>query len=130
MQTLSINTSGQTLRLTLDEGRQYFSDTFTHYLLILTREENSIASGLELAQVPVIVGENQRITQLTVTTVGLNKAGRYRYEVYGQNSAVNTDPLNVNVVGLVERGWLNLTQENSYFKINSTTISNDVRESQ
>jgi len=130
MQTLIIDTSGQTLRLTLDEGRQYYSDGFTDYLLIITREENTSIAGLSLAQVPTIVLENQRITELEVDTTGLKKAGRYRYLVYGQNSAVNTDPLGSDVVGLVEQGWLNLTEDKVYFTPNISTISNDVRESQ
>ena len=42
---LNTNTANQTLRLTLDEARQYFSTAFTHYLLILTHEENSTAGN-------------------------------------------------------------------------------------
>lgn len=98
------NTAGQNLILTLDEGRTYFSTAFTNYLLILTREENSEV-GESTAQVVTIIGENARYTTVQVSTVGITEAGTYRYEVYGQNSAVNIDPDDVSVVGLVERGW-------------------------
>jgi len=122
---LNTNTANQTLRLTLDEARQYFSTAFTHYLLILTHEENSTA-GNELAQVAVIVNESQRITTLTVTTVGLTLPGTYRYEVYGQNSAVNTDPNDASVVGLCERGLAQLTDGAIYYDIPNITISDDI----
>lgn len=122
---LNTNTANQTLRLTLDEARQYFSTAFTHYLLILTHEENSTA-GNELAQVAVIVNESQRITTLTVTTVGLTLPGRYRYDVYGQNSAVNTDPNDAAVVGLCERGLAQLTDGAIYYDIPNIIISDDI----
>lgn len=92
---------------------------------MLTHEENS-TTGTDLAQVAVIVNENVRITQLTITTVGLTRSGRYRYEVYGQNSAVNTNPSNAAVVGLVERGYAVLTNNTSYFDVPTDVIPNDI----
>jgi magnesium-transporting ATPase (P-type) len=119
------NTAAQTLRLSLNESRQYFATAFTHYLLVLTHEENS-TTGTDLAQVAVIVNENQRITTLTVTTVGLTLPGRYRYSVYGQNSAVNLDPNNASVVGLCRIGWLDMTNNASYYDLPDITINDDV----
>lgn len=113
------------MRLALDESRQYFASTFTHYLLILTHEENS-TTGTYLAQVPTIVNENQRITTLTVTTVGLTLAGRYRYEVYGQNSAVNTDPNDASVVGLCRIGWAVMSDATTYYDLPNITINDDI----
>lgn len=124
------NTAAQTMRLSLDEGRQYYSDTFTNYLLIITRYENSLVSGLSIAQVPTIVSENDRITVLTVTTVGLVAAGRCKYEVYGQNSASNTDPDNAVVVGIVENGMVELTDNATYFAPAESIIQDDVRSTQ
>ena len=123
---LTPNTAGQTIRLTLNEGRQYYSTAFTHYLFILTREENTSVAGDELAQVLTVVSENDRITPWTGTTVGLNTPGRYRYEVYGQNSNSNIDPANAAVVGLVERGSCILTDATTYFTTPSITISDDI----
>jgi len=122
---LITNTATQTLRLSLNESRQYFATTFTHYLLILTHEENS-TTGTDLAQVAVIVNENQRITTLTVTTDGLTLPGRYRYSVYGQNSAVNINPQDANVVGLCRIGWLDMTSNESYYDLPNITINDDV----
>lgn len=122
---LPINTANQTIYLSLDEARQYYATAFTHYLIVLTHEENSTV-GDSLAQVATIVNENVRITQLTITTVGLTLAGRYRYEVYGQNSAVNTNPSNAAVVGIVERGYFVLTDNQQYYDVPSTSISNDI----
>ena len=125
MNIINTNTSNQTLRLTLDEGRQYFSTAFTHYLLVLTHEENS-TTGTDLAQVPQIVAENQRITTLNVTTIGLTLVGRYRYEAYGQNSPSNLNPSDDSVVGLVEIGWLDLVDATEYYDIPNITIQDDV----
>jgi hypothetical protein len=70
----------------------------------LQYEDNTKTSNNRLAQVATIVSENERNTELTVTTVGLEYSGDYFYTVYGQNSASNTNPLNAVVVGEVEQG--------------------------
>lgn len=122
---LQVNNDNQFIYLSLDEARQYYATPYTHYLMVLTHEENS-TTGEELAQVATIVNENVRITQLSVTTVGLTLAGRYRYEVYGQNSAVNINPTNAAVVGIVERGYVVLTDNTTWFDVPPVTIPNDI----
>lgn len=122
---LNTDTANQTVRLSLDEGRQYYATAFTDYLIVLTHEENSTV-GTELAQVATIVAENRRYTQLTITTDTLTIAGRYRYEVYGQNSAVNTDPENASVVGLIERGTAVLTNNTTYYDVADNIIQDDI----
>jgi hypothetical protein len=122
---LQPNTAAQTLYLTLNEGRTYFTTAFTNYLLVLTREENS-TTGFDLAQVVVVVYENTRTTKITVTTVGITSPGKYRYDVYGQNSANNTDPEDASVVGLVERGLCEIADLTVYFDSPNITIPNDV----
>lgn len=112
---LLTDTAPQDLFLTLREGRILLPDTFTHYLLILTREAHLNDVPETLAQVATIEYENDRITKLNVSTIGLTVPGRYRYEVYGQNSNSNLDPNNVAVVGLVERGWGVLSADRNYF---------------
>ena len=122
---LNTNTAGQTLRLSLDEARQYYSTAFTDYLLLIYHEENSNV-GNSIAQVPTIVVENQRYTELTVTTIGLTLPGRYRYDVYGQNSNSNIDPNDASVVGLCERGYLYLNDSGVYFDVPTITIQDDI----
>jgi hypothetical protein len=122
---LNTNIAGQTLRLSLDEARQYYSTAFTDYLLLIYHEENSNV-GNSIAQVPPIVVENQRYTELTVTTVGLTLPGRYRYDVYGQNSNSNTDPNDASVVGICERGYLYLNDSGVYFDVPTITIQDDI----
>jgi hypothetical protein len=112
---LITNTASQDLYLTLKEGRAALPSAFTHYLIVLTREAHLNDVPETLAQVAVIDYENDRITKLEVTTVGLTVPGRYRYEVYGQNSANNINPNNVAVVGLVEKGWGVISDSTSYF---------------
>jgi hypothetical protein len=122
---LNTNTANQTLRLSLDEARQYYSTAFTDYLLIISHEENSNV-GNTIAQVPTIVNENQRVTTLEVTTVSLDLPGRYRYEVYGQNSNSNLDPTDASVVGICERGYLYLNDSGIYFEVPTITIQDDI----
>ena len=119
---LNTNTANQYAWLSLDEGRQYFNVAFTYYLLIMTYE----MTGEQLAQVVEVVNENERVTKIRLTTVGLVDAGKYKYDVYGQNSAVNLDPTNASVVGLVERGSMILQDGTIYFDVSSPTIPVDV----
>ena len=122
---LQTNTPTQQVFLSLDEARQYFATAFTNYLLVLTHEENS-TTGNELAQVATIVNENTRITELEITTVGLTLAGRYRYEVYGQNSNSNIDPTAGVVIGLCQRGYAVLNHNTTWFDVPVVTIPNDI----
>lgn len=122
---LFTNQPNQQVFLSLDETRQYYATAFTDYLIVLTHEENS-TTGTYLAQVANILNETVRITQLQITTVGLTLAGRYRYEVYGQNSNSNTNPTNGAVVGLLERGYAVLKDNTTWFDVPSSIIPNDI----
>lgn len=82
--------------------------------------------GNTLAQVPTILNENQRFTELDVTTVTLTLPGRYRYEVYGQNSVSNLDPTDASVVGICERGYLYLNDSGTYYDVPSINIQDDI----
>jgi hypothetical protein len=122
---LFTNQANQLAFLSLDEARQYFATPFTDYLIVLTHEENS-TTGTYLAQVANILSESVRITQLQITTVGLTLAGRYRYEVYGQNSNSNTNPADASVVGLCQRGYAVLNDNTTWFDVPTDTIANDI----
>jgi hypothetical protein len=122
---LQTDTPAQTVYLQLDETRQYFATPFTHYLFILTHEENS-TTGDKLAQVAQIVNENVRITELMIGTDRLTLPGRYRYDVYGQNSGSNINPNNASVVGLCKRGYVVLTDNTQFFDVPSSIIPNDI----
>jgi len=119
---LNTNTANQYAYLSLDEGRAYFNVAFTHYLLVMTYE----MTGEELAQVVEVITENERVTKIRLTTVGLVDAGRYHYEVYGQNSANNIDPTNASVVGLIEKSLMILQDGTIFFDVSSPTIPVDV----
>jgi len=119
---LNTNTANQYAWLSLDEGRQYFNVAFTHYLLVMTYE----MTGEKLAQVVTVINENERVTKIRLTTVGLTDAGRYHYEVYGQNSATNIDPTDASVVGKVEEGLMILSNGTNYFDVSTPTIPVDV----
>lgn len=129
MKYLAPNTSDQTLYATLKEGERILGSSYTHYLLVIARDEN-YSDGVSISQVPTVVIDNERFTQLTVTTVGLVAPGSYTYKVYGQNSAVNTDSTSILVVGLIEVGSIILTDDADYFTPSISTISNDVRSRQ
>lgn len=116
MINLQFDTANQTAWMTLAEGRLYYSTAFTHYLMVLTYMDGTIGdNGTQLAQVLDVVNENQRSTEVVLTTEGLSPAGQYRYEVYGQNSSSNLDPTNVVVVGLVERGTARISDGTTVF---------------
>jgi hypothetical protein len=83
-------------------------------------------TGEKLAQVVVVINENERVTKIRLTTVGLLDAGRYHYEVYGQNSDTNTDPTDASVVGKVEEGLMILSNGTNYFDVSTPTIPVDV----
>lgn len=119
---LNTNTANQDAWLSLDEGRAYFNVAFTNYLLILTYE----MTGEQLAQVVTVINENERVTKIRLTTVGLVDAGKYKYDVYGQNSDDNLDPTDASVVGLVERGSMILQDGTIYFDVSTPTIPVDV----
>ena len=119
---LNTNTANQYAWLSLDEGRQYFNVAFTYYLLVLTYE----MTGEQLVQVVEVVNENERVTKIRLTTVGLVDAGKYKYDVYGQNSDENLDPTDASVVGLVESGSMILQDGTIYFDVSSPTIPVDV----
>jgi hypothetical protein len=118
---LLTDTANQTTYLTLNEGRSYYATTFTDYLLVLTYE----MTGETLGQVVAVIDENERITTIELTTESLVNAGRYRYEVYGQNSNSNTNPTDASVVGLVEKGIIELTKSVNYYDISNPTIPVD-----
>lgn len=118
---LLTDTANQTTYLTLNEGRSYYATAFTDYLLVLTYE----MTGETLGQVVAVIDENERITTIELTTETLVNAGRYRYEVYGQNSNSNTNPTDASVVGLVEKGIIELTKSVNYYDISNPTIPVD-----
>lgn len=119
---LNTNTANQYAYLSLDEGRAYFNVAFTHYLLVMTYE----MTGEQLAQVVEVINENERVTKIRLTTVGLVDAGRYHYEVYGQNSSSNIDPINAAVLGLIEKSLMILQDGTIFFDVSSPTIPVDV----
>jgi len=124
MTVLFANTPNQNAVFTLAEARQFLPD-FTHYLFILVHEEKS-SVGASKSQVLTVLSETQRANYVTLSTVGLPLVGWYRYYVYGQNSAVNLNPESPSVVGIVEQGWLVLTDSTQYYEVPSITLSNDI----
>lgn len=124
MITLQADTSAQIIRLTLAEMIPLLP-AFTHYMMSLEHEENSTA-GNSKYQIPSILLENQRITELLISTEDLMLAGRYRYIVYGQNSASNLDPNDPSIVGICEIGWILMLDNTTYYQIPDIVITNDI----
>jgi len=124
---LASDTAAQTVRLSLNEGRDYFDTAYTNYLMVITMETSSQPYYL----IPVIAAENDRYTTLTVGTnvdnavngaIEILETGRFHYDIYGQNSSSNLDPDNAVVVGLVERGWGDMSGTVEYVDITTTTV--------
>ncbi len=124
MQYLQKNTSEQKLYLSLFEGR-YTLAAFSHYMIGFIHEENSNV-GEALYQVPLVVSDGSRYSELEVTTIGLNNTGRYRYIVYGQNSSSNINPESNDIVGVVEIGYLVIGTDTEFYDVPQNTILNDI----
>jgi hypothetical protein len=118
------NTANQSIYLSLYEGRYTLAD-FTHYMFSIIREENS-ETGEKLNQVPAVITDGSGYSHITVTTSTLTQAGRYRYVVYGQNSSTNIDDEDASIVGIVEIGYLELTDNGTYYDVVETTTANDI----
>ncbi len=123
------NTSSRSLHSC---SRYILEDTFTHFLMILTRdltEEN-------FALIPVNTTETERYNAITIgtatsaPTVGRvaipnTKAGDYHYIIYGQNSSSNLDPLDAAVVGIVQKGRVRIAPAGTFYEEYSTTLTSD-----
>ena len=95
---LNTNTANQYAWLSLDEGRQYFNVAFTYYLLVLTYE----MTGEELAQVVEVINENERVTKIRLTTVGLVDAGKYTHYHF---IYIDADHTTIGVLVDAELSW-------------------------
>lgn len=131
MNYLQSNTASQSLFLSLKEGRLLFSTTYTDYLLVL---QNELTSEL-LYVIPTIIAENDRITELGISTnandplnasILINHGGRWNYIVYGQNSNTNLDPSDAVVVGEIERGFVEFSSLINYYDQPTITIPSDI----
>jgi hypothetical protein len=127
---LVANTANQTLYLSLNEART-FLDTYTHYLMILTRQQ----TGEDFALVLDVVIENDRYTQVTISTnaddgenssIELLESGTYEYYIYGQNSSTNLNPLNIAVKGITHRGRIIVPDTATYINTPTVTLPDNV----
>jgi hypothetical protein len=128
---LQSNTASQTLLLSLKEGSLLFSTTYTDYLLVL---QNELTSEL-LYVIPTIINENERITTLGISTnaddptnasILIAHGGRWSYIVYGQNSDTNLDPTSNDVVGEIQRGFIQFSSLIDYYDQPTLTIPSDI----
>jgi len=128
---LQSNTASQTLLLSLKEGVLLFSTTYTDYLLVL---QNELTSEL-LYVIPTIINENERITTLGISTntddptnasILIAHGGRWSYIVYGQNSDTNLDPTSNDVVGEIQRGFIQFSSLINYYDQPTLTIPSDI----
>lgn len=128
---LQANTPNQSLFLTLEEGRLFFSTTYTDYLVELCNE----TTNQKLYFIANVVNVTDRFTEILVDTsiqdelngcVLIQDGGRWNYSVYAQNSVVNLDPEDVSVVGLVEIGLLYVTTSDNYYIQPDIIIPEDI----
>jgi hypothetical protein len=121
---LATNTAGQTIYMNLAESRP-FIPTFTHYLFVFKYDEHG-AGGSPVGVVATIGYENWRVTELTLSTVGILLTGRYSYVVYGQNSSSNIDPTNATVQGIVTQGMCMISRDIIYYTAPAITIPSNI----
>ena len=96
--------------------------------------QNELTSEL-LYVIPTIIDENDRITTLGISTnfndpinasILINHGGRWNYIVYGQNSNTNLDPTDSDVVGEIERGFVEFSSLINYYDQPTLTIPSDI----
>ena len=132
MNYLQTNTASQTLLLNLKSGSLLFATTYTDYLVVIQNE-----TTLEnFYVIPSTISENDRITSLAISTnnddpvngsILVVDGGRYNFVVYGQNSDTNLDPTDGDVVGEVNRGFIQFETVVNYYNQPNIVIPNDIQ---
>ena len=132
MNYLQTNTAFQTLLLNLKSGSLLFATTYTNYLVVIQNE-----TTLEnFYVIPITISENDRITTLAIGTsfdnptngtVLIVDGGRYNFIVYGQNSDENLNPTSADVVGEVNRGFIQFETVVNYYNQPNIVIPNDIQ---
>jgi hypothetical protein len=109
-----------------------FATTYTDYLVVIQNE-----TTLEnFYVIPSTISENDRITSLAISTnnndpvngsILVVDGGRYNFVVYGQNSDTNLDPTDGDVVGEVNRGFIQFETVVNYYNQPNIVIPNDIQ---
>jgi len=103
-------TQDQEFYVTPFEARK-FLPTFVEYLF----EFQSQATSEKFYMIGNALDDNERFSRFQIDTsadfptsgdVKLAESGLYTFAIYGQNSGTNIDPTDASVVGLLERGTL------------------------
>ena len=126
MITLLPNTSGQKIYTTAYQGRALLDESFSDYLIIFYQALGSI----EYALIGEIDTDNSRYTAFYIDTdadaptsgnvlIPSDINGIFNYYIYGQNSATNLDPMDADVVGIVEQGLLRVGNPTETFEANN-----------
>lgn len=109
---LQPNTATQTLYVSPFQARKYLA-SFTQYLVEFKNMANSKTYTIILR----VDSDNERYTQATIGTnidqatsgnITITDTGFFTYTIYGQNSTTNLDPLNASVVGICEKGMMQI----------------------
>jgi hypothetical protein len=131
MTYLQINTASQMAFLTLKEGHLLYSNPIAYYLLEI-KHETSLKTKYCILNV---LEENDRYTKVSIGTDvddALNSAiliediGRWSYIVYGQDNNTNLDPTDSSVIGIVEKGYIEIGSSAVYFKDPTLSLPEDV----
>ncbi len=124
------NTADQEIFLTLFEKKK-FLPAFENYLMVITNE----ASREDWALIIDPTTDNNRYTKAIISTDNLDptngevlieQTGQFWYFIYGQNSTTNLDPTDASVVGLVEKGVIQVITQESYYNVPDITIPDTI----
>ena len=115
---LQPNTASQTLYASPFQARKYLS-TFTHYLI----EFKGMSTSKTFRLILNTTSDNSRFTSATIGTnvddavngsIKIEDSGFYTFIIYGQTSSSNLDPTNASVVGICQRGILQIVGEEAW----------------
>lgn len=126
---LQPNTASQSVYISPYQAKKYLP-TFTHYLM----EFKSMATSKTFRLILNTSQDNSRYTLASIGTntddavngsISITESGFYTFKIYGQNSSSNLDPSDASVVGLCQRGLMQVVADEAW-TIPSLSIPNNV----
>lgn len=126
---LQPNTASQSVYISPYQAKKYLP-TFTHYLI----EFKGMATSKTFRLILNTSQDNSRYTLASIGTntddavngsISITESGFYTFKIYGQNSSSNLDPSDASVVGLCQRGLMQVVADEAW-TIPSLSIPNNV----
>lgn len=124
----TVNTTN-TVRMTLKES-VVDVPTFTNYLLRIHNDYGDhsciVSPTVDTARYSEFVLDLSQLDAVNGAVL-ITESGEYNYEVYGQTNATNLDYTDAVVVGLLEKGTMNIKSGTTHYEDIASTIEKDIQ---